>query len=233
MKLLLLSNSTDYGRSPLEHAHSALRDALGHHRTVTFIPFAQRNVDKYTSEIAAALRPLDISVVGAQTFADIRAAVNESEVIYVGGGNTFRLLKALQDLRLMETISKRVVAGIPYIGDSAGSIIAGPTIQTTNDMPVVEPAGFRALGLVPFQINPHYIAGAAVPQFMGETRDERIDDFLDEVDVPVLALREGSWLRVDGDEASLGGTGGASVFQRNREVRTVEPSSDLSWLFPC
>jgi len=190
-------------------------------------------VDKYTSEIAAALRPLDISVVGAQAFADIRAAVNESEVIYVGGGNTFRLLKALQDLRLMETISKRVVAGIPYIGDSAGSIIAGPTIQTTNDMPVVEPAGFRALGLLPFQINPHYIAGAAVPQFMGETRDERIDDFLDEVDVPVLALREGSWLRVDGDEAWIGGTGGASVFQRNREVRTVEPSSDLSWLFPC
>ncbi len=128
-------------------------------------------------------------------------ALEEADAIFIGGGNTFRLLKALQDLDLIGRIRRKVCSGTPYIGSSAGSNIAGPTIKTTNDMPIVQPSSFDSLGLVSFQINPHYLDPEPGSTHMGETREERILQFLEENDTPVVGLREGAWLLVEGDRS--------------------------------
>jgi dipeptidase E len=139
------------------------------------------------------------------------------EAIFVGGGNTFRLLKWIQDLGLVEEIRGRVRDGLPYVGSSAGAIVAGPTLKTTKDMPVVEPDSFEALGLVRFQISPHYLDPDPGSRHMGETQEERILQFLEENDAPVVGLREGSFLRVEGESILLGGTTGARIFGRNHD----------------
>jgi dipeptidase E len=155
--------------------------------------------------------------------------------VFVGGGNTFRLLDALQRTGLLVVLRARVLDGLPYMGASAGTNIAAPTIRTTNDMPIVEPATFSALGLVPFQINPHYLDADPASTHNGETREQRIGEFLEENDVAVLGLREGTWLRVDGPRASIGGTavsslaaGPAMVFSRADGAREVD--GDISSL---
>ena len=153
---------------------------------------------------------------------DKREAVEKAEAIFIGGGNTFRLLKTLYDLDLVDVIRERVMAGVPYIGSSAGSNVAGPTIGTTNDMPIVQPPSFDALGLVPFQINPHYVDPDPASRHMGETREERIVQFLEENPRPVVALREGAMIRVDGDSMLLKGSAGGRLF------RSGQPAMDLS-----
>lgn len=232
MRLLLLSNAADHGREPLEHAHDVLASCLDGAKTVTFVGFAQRDLEAYTERVSAAFEPLGVTVKGLHRADDMQHDIGRADCLYVGGGNTFRLLKALQELKLVDVIRERVRGGVPYVGDSAGSIVPCPTIRTSNDMPVVEPRSFDALGLVPFQINPHYITGVADESFMGETRDERIADYLAEVGLPVLALREGSWLYVDGPRAELGGVAGARLFRAGHDVREIDPAADLSWLVP-
>jgi dipeptidase E len=153
--------------------------------------------------------------------------VEEAEALFVGGGNTFRLLDRLQRLGLLDPIRGRVRGGMPYLGVSAGANLACPSIRTTNDMPIVEPAGFSALGLLPFQINPHYLDPAPSRSHMGETREERIREFLEENDVPVVGLREGSWIVADDGSARLEGPCSARLFRRGREPEEVPPGADL------
>src|SRR5262249_29591607 len=153
-----------------------------------------------------------------------------AEAVFVGGGNTFRLLDRLQRSGAAATIAARARAGMPYAGSSAGSVIAAPTIRTTNDMPIVEPATLTALGLVPFQINAHDLAAAPNSTFMGETREERLRQFHEENATPVLGLREGSWLCVDGERMHLRGSTAARLFRRGRPAEEFAAASDLSFL---
>jgi dipeptidase E len=153
------------------------------------------------------------------------AAVLETEAVFIGGGNTFRLLKALYDFDLIEAIRNRVSNGMPYIGSSAGSNVAAPTIKTTNDMPIVQPPSFNALGLVSFQINPHYLDPDPNSKHMGETREERIVQFLEENEMPVVGLREGAMLRIENGETILRGSTGARIFRRGIEPLEISPGA--------
>jgi dipeptidase E len=227
--LMLLSNSYSPGLGMLEHALDTVRELLAEGSRVLFVPFADSDPDRYTDTMSAALAPVGAQVTGAHRVSDPVRALAEHDAVFVGGGNSFRLLRAAQRCGLLPVIRERVAAGMPYLGTSAGANLACPTIRTTNDMPIVAPTSLSALGLVPFQINPHYPA-ASQGASQGETRDKRLQEFLEENDVPVLALREGSWLRVHGPAASIGGTAGGRVLTRAAGARPVEPGDDVSYL---
>jgi dipeptidase E len=228
--LLLLSNSSLHGMGFLEHAMDAIAAFLGDRRTVHFAPFALADRDGYTAKVAEVLEPLGVRVVGLHTV-DARAAVEDAEVLFVGGGNTFRLLKAVRGLGLIEPVRRRAGAGdLAYLGSSAGTNHACPTIRTSNDMPIVEPDAFEAFGLVPFQINPHYQDPDPGSTHMGETREQRIREFLEENDVPVLGMREGAWLRRQGASLTLHGGTGALLFRRGRDPEAFAGGDDLSFL---
>jgi dipeptidase E len=229
-RLLLLSNSTNHGAGYLDHAIDAMASFLGPVRRVLFVPFALRDWTGYTAKARERLARAGIEVTGATADAPAAATVEEAEAVFVGGGNTFRLLDRLQRSGLLEVLRRRAAAGMPYLGASAGTNIAAPTIKTTNDMPIVQPAGFSALGLVPFQINPHYIDADPSSSHMGETREERLREFLEENEGPVLALREGAWLRVEGDRARLEGTNGARLFRRGADPEECAPGAALDAL---
>ncbi len=174
---------------------------------------------------------MGIELVGLHELPDPLAAVAQAPALFVGGGNTFRLLRALQERALLEPIRARVARGeLRYLGSSAGTNVAAPTIRTTNDMPIVQPRDFGALGLVPIQFNPHYVDAEPGSTHMGETRAQRIKEFLEENDVPVLGLREGAWLRRRGAELHLGGVAGAILFRRGAAPAAREPNTDLSFL---
>src|SRR5262249_47095738 len=156
-KILLVSNSTVYGRGYLDHVENEIQDFLGPLTKVLFVPFALYDRDAYASLARKRFAEIGYELMSIHDANDIEQAVNDSEAVFVGGGNTFRLLKCLYDSNLLTLIKQKVAAGMPYIGSSAGSIVAGPTLKTTKDMPVVEPPSFDALGIVPFQISPHYL----------------------------------------------------------------------------
>lgn len=225
--LLLMSNSTNPGSEYLAHARSAVTDVLGGRDELVFIPYALADHDGYTAKVADALRPLGISVQGLHRAADPAAAVGRAQAIFTGGGNTFRLLKTLYRLELLRPIAERAREGMPYLGASAGTNIAGPTVRTTNDMPIVEPPSLTALALVPFQLNPHYQDPDPDSRHMGETRQQRIEEFHECNSAPVLGLREGTWLRATGGTMRIGGlaTNGrapARLFRRGEEAVDVE-----------
>lgn len=229
MQLLLLSNSTQFGQPMLAHAGDEIRAHIPGRRVV-FVPYALADHDAYTATVSAALDALGISTVGIHTLADPLGVIAEAGAVYVGGGNSFRLLKTLQTTGLLAPLAQLVREGASYLGASAGSNLACPTIRTTNDMPIVAPDGFDALGLINFQINPHYVSADPTSTHMGETREKRIAEFHECNDVPVLGLREGAWLHVNGASASLGGPTGAVLL--NKDVAPVElaPGADLSEL---
>jgi dipeptidase E len=230
-ELLLLSNSTSPGLGFLEHALDAIAGVLPPGRPrLFFVPFASGDPDRYTEVLAAALAPLAVQLTAAHQCSDPVAAIDRADAVFVGGGNSFRLLRALQQGGLRTEIAARVRAGLPYLGASAGTNMACPTLRTTNDMPIVAPDSFEALGLIPFQVNPHYLDPDPASAHQGETRQQRIEEFLDENDVPVLGLREGSWLRVRDGAAAIGGTAGARLFARGAEPRELPPGSDVSAL---
>ena len=230
-ELLLLSNSVMHGRGFLEHALDAIAQFLGERRTVHFAPYALADHDGYTARVQETLRPLGVSVVGLHRLGDPRAAVESAEVLFVGGGNSFRLLRALQQLGLLEPVRRRVESGgLRYLGSSAGTNVACPSLRTTNDMPIVQPASFEGFGLIPFQINPHYRDPDPGSTHMGETVEQRIREFLEENDVAVLGLREGAWLRRTGRQLHLEGLAGARLFRRGGDPREFQPGADLSWL---
>ncbi|MCE0762249.1 dipeptidase PepE [Pseudonocardia kujensis] len=215
-ELLLLSNSTNHGAPPL--AHAPLAEFYGG-REVRFVPYALADHAGYTEAIGTAFARAGLKLRSVHTEPDPAAALRAAEAVWVGGGNTFRLLRALQRLDGLVALREAVAGGARYGGASAGTNLACPTIRTTNDMPIVEPAGFAALGLVGFQVNPHYLDPVPGSRHMGETREERIREFLEETDeengVPVVGLREGGWLRVSGGAVTLHGS--ARVFRRGAE----------------
>jgi dipeptidase E len=223
MRLLLISSSMVHGFGFLDHAEEELRRFLTGIGSLAFVPFAQHDRDAYTARVRERFAAMEIDVTQVRGPADVEAA----EALFIGGGNSFRLLKALYDLDLLDAIRTRVGAGMPYIGSSAGTNMATPSIRTTNDMPIVYPPSFDALGLVPFQINPHYVDHDPKSTHKGETREERLREFHEENTTPVVGLREGSMLRVEDDVVTLVGLTRARVFRRGQEPVEVEPGSRL------
>jgi dipeptidase E len=233
MRLLLLSNTKNPGASALAHAADTIRDFLGDGvRTVLFVPYA--SVTRAWDDLAASIRPrfeeMGYACESVHTAGDPPAAVARAEAVFVGGGNTFQLLRALYDTGLAGALRERARAGMPYMGASAGTNVACPTIKTTNDMPVIEPPTFDALGLVPFQINPHY-TDAVLAGHGGETRDERLGEFLRvNPGVRVAGLREGTMLRVEGDRVTLLGDRPARVFTGVAAHEEYAPGASLPFL---
>ncbi|MCU1352045.1 MAG: dipeptidase PepE [Acidimicrobiales bacterium] len=213
MDLLLLSNSTNYGSTMFAHAAEAFSE-ISAGDVVTFVPYALADWDDYADRVTAALGALDIEVASAHRSSRPDEAILDARVVMMGGGNSFRLLDSLYSLGVVDALGASVRDGsIRYAGSSAGTNMACPSIRTTNDMPICRPPSFTALGLLPFQINLHYVDSDPASQFMGETREERIAEFLEDNDCPVLAMYEGSWLRVTGSTATV--TGPARLFQRS------------------
>ena len=216
-RVLLISNSTLFGSGYLDHAETEIRDFLGDAKRVLFIPFALYDRDAYAETARARFEKMGYELTSIHNALDRFQAIAETEAIFTGGGNTFRLLKTLYDQYLLGPIRQRVGEGMPYIGSSAGSNIAGPTIRTTNDMPIVQPPSFDALSLVSFQLNPHYLDPDPNSKHMGETREKRITEFLEENDTPVLALREGAMARNENGVVVLKGSTGARIFRKGLE----------------
>src|SRR3989440_897064 len=230
MRILLISNSTIHGRGYLDHAEEEIGKFLGHAKTVLFFPFALHDRDGYAAKASARFAEMGYTMTSAHSARDRFQAIADTEAIFIGGGNTFRLLKALQDLELVEPILRRVRQGAPYIGSSAGANVAGPTIKTTKDMPIVQPRSFDSLGLVPFQISPHFQDPDPTSTHMGETQEERILQFLEENETHVLGMREGAWVRIENQSVTLRGSSGARIFRRGEkpvEAVTGDEISDL------
>jgi dipeptidase E len=226
-KLVLISTSTVFGTRYLEHAYPELRDALGSVSRVLFIPHALQDRDGYVAKARPAFEEMGYGLDSLHEAADPRQAIETAEAVFCGGGNTFRLLKALCGMEALPVIRRRVAEGMVYSGASAGSNLACPTIRTTNDMPIVQPASFDALALVDFQINPHYIDPAPDSTHMGESRETRIREFHEENEAPVVGLREGAILRVEGASILLKGVAGARIFRRGQEPVEVTPAAEI------
>ncbi len=216
MRVLLISSSTIHGSGYLDHCEAAIQQLLRPEVSrVLFVPYALFDRDGYAARARERFGRLGFELESIQHAPDgAAAAVERAEAIFIGGGNTFRLLNALWRGKLVEPIARRVRAGMPYIGSSAGSNVACVTIKTTNDMPIVQPPTFDALNLVPFNINPHYIDPEPASTHMGETREDRIAQFHEENEPPVVGLREGAWLQIDERGVTLEGRSGARLFRR-------------------
>lgn len=230
-RLLLLSNSRDAEGRYLHHCRDALAAHLAGTRRVAFVPYAGVGIgwDDYTARVRDALAPLGVDVTGVHERDDPVAAAREADALAVGGGNTFHLLATLQRTGVLAALRERAGAGVPYVGWSAGSVVACPTLGTTNDMPIVQPPhGFDALGLVRFQINAHF-TDAHPPGFQGETRRERLAEYLvANPDARVVGLPEGDWLEVRGDAVTLRGAHPAFLFAAGGAARALAPGDEVA-----
>ena len=196
-----------------------------------FLPYALSDWDGYTAATQERRwNTIGVPLHGLHTFADPVEAIRQADAIIVGGGNSFRLVAAIHALGLVDVVRKAVDAGVPYYGGSAGANVGCPTIRTTNDMPIIQPPSLAAFGLVPFQVNPHYVDPPPPELRVGETREERLTQFLEENEVAVIGLREGSWLRIRGSLAEFRGAAGGVLYQRGKEPEAVPPWSDISYL---
>ncbi len=226
-RILLISTSTMYGRGYLDHVEQQIKSFLGHATKILFFPFALHDRDTYAAKAKARFAAMGYSVEAAHAVPDAREAIEQTDAIFVGGGNTFRLLKALQDLDLLDPIRRKVKDGAPYIGSSAGSNVAGRTIKTTKDMPIVQPRSFDSLGLVPFQISPHFQDPDPNSTHMGETQEERILQFLEENQTPVVGIREGASLVCENSAVTLKGDAGARIFRRGEAPVEAKPGDNI------
>ena len=232
-RLLLLSNSKNYNQGYLEHALDLIKDLLGESvKTVLFIPFAgvTFTFGEYAARVGERFAEAGYRIASIHETADAKEAVGRAEAIAVGGGNSFHLLRSLYEAELLAPIRERVERGVPYIGWSAGSNVACPTIKTTNDMPIVEPPSLTAINLVPFQINPHY-TDEQVANHQGETREQRLMEFIEvNPGVYTVGLREGSSLKVTGANGRLLGGRSARVFIKGEPAREYGPEDPLEFL---
>jgi len=233
MKLLLFSNSTNAGEDYLSYTLPYIKEFLGG-KTINalFIPYAGVSItwDEYYEMVNAELSTVGVQLTSIHKTTNPKQEIEIADLIIVGGGNTFNLLKTIQENGLSEIINKKVKAGIPYIGWSAGSNLSCPTIRTTNDMPVVEPQSFNALNLIPFQINPHY-TDAVDQNHAGETREMRIEEFLiANKDMYVAGLREGTMLLIQGNSIKLQGKKDCRIFKYGSETKELSTSDDFSFL---
>jgi dipeptidase E len=226
-RILLISNSTVYGRGYLDHVEQEIKAFLGEVKRILFFPYALHDRDGYAAMAKARFVVIGYPLESVHHAADPRKTVENADAFFVGGGNTFRLLKALQDVDLLDAISRKVKSGAPYIGSSAGSNLAGPTIKTTKDMPIVQPHTFESLGLVPFQISPHFQDPDPDSRHMGETQEERILQFLEENETPVVGIREGAWLLCENGAIRLKGENGARIFRRGAAPVEAKPGDNI------
>lgn len=233
IRLLLLSNSTNPGEPYLSWPEAHIKDFLGRDvNKILFIPYAGVTIsyDEYFTAVSSQLSAFGYTVKSIHQIEPSEGFINHFDAIVIGGGNTFQLTKLVQSNELLAPIRKAVEEGLPYIGWSAGSNIACPTIMTTNDMPIVEPESFMGLNLIPFQINPHYTE-ATIPNHGGESRDMRINEFITiNQDLMVLGMPEGSLLRREGDKLFFAGKGNGRLFSYNKQVQLFKDGDDLSWL---
>jgi dipeptidase E len=210
-----------------------LKDFLGDSvRRVLFVPYAGVTIawDTYTEKVREKYAEIGYELESVHEVSDPVVAVQSAEAIAVGGGNTFFLLREMYENKLIEPIRERVQKGMPYMGWSAGSNMVCPTIKTTNDMPIAEPPSFKALDLIPFQINPHY-TDAVLPQHQGETRADRIAEFIEaNPDMTVVGLREGCILRVEGDSLKLLGEKDMRLFRKGQDVKEHSTSDSIDFL---
>ncbi|MFN8324488.1 dipeptidase PepE [Flavobacterium sp.] len=224
-KLIIASTSTLHGGSYLEYILPTLKLHFENCQEIIFIPYARPGGithDEYTQKVAETFKTINISVKGLHEFDNPIEALEKAQGIFTGGGNTFLLVKQLHEKNIMDVLKKVVENGTPYLGSSAGSNITGISMQTTNDMPIVYPPSFKTLGLIPFNLNPHYLDADLQSKHMGETRETRIKEFHAFNDIPVLGLREGSWLEVTGETIILKGNLTARWFTANNEAVELE-----------
>lgn len=232
MKLLLISNSTNAGEEYLKYPIGQIGAHLKGVSEIAFVPYAAVtfSYDEYEAKVQRRFDEIGIKVHSVHHDADARRTILEAEAIAVGGGNTFALAKMMQEQNLMEAICAKINGGTPYVGWSAGSNVTCPTICTTNDMPIVEPQSFRAIGAIPFQINPHYLDANPVGH-AGETREQRILEYIAaNRNIYVVGLREGCMLKVEDDQLSLIGSRPMRIFRYGEEAREVVACDDLSFL---
>lgn len=228
--LVIASTSTVFGGSYLDYLLAEMTELYEQTEEVIFIPYARPGGithDEYTEKAATAFEKIGKKVIGLHTFTDPMEALKNAKGAFTGGGNTFVLVNSLYRLRLMQPLREAIFDGLPYMGTSAGSNICGVSMQTTNDMPIVYPPSFKTLGVIPFNLNPHYLDPDPHSKHMGETRETRIAEFHTQNTVPVVGLREGSWLRAKNDRLILKGELEARIFEQGKEPYEVGPGSDL------
>ena len=232
-KLLIASTSTVHGKAYLEYILPELSDFYKGVKEVLFIPYARPSGlshDEYTNRVKDAFQKINMNVKGIHEFDSPIDAVNNAKGIFTGGGNTFLLVSQLYSHKLISVIKNVVENGIPYFGTSAGSVITGVTMQNTNDMPIIYPPSFNTLGLLNFNFNCHFLDPDPNSTHMGETRETRINEYHTINATPVLGLREGSWLRLNGQKVILKGKLNARLFQQNKQAVELAPETDFGFL---
>lgn len=228
---IIASTSTLYNGEYLDYLLPELKLLFKGCKTVLFIPFARPggiSHDDYTTKAAITFAKINIDLKGIHTFENQKEAIEKAEGIFTGGGNTFVLVSQLYKNDIMNILASTVKSGTPYLGTSAGSNICGLSMQTTNDMPIMYPPSFQTLGLIPFNLNPHYLDADNQSKHMGETREMRILEFHAFNSLPVLGLREGSWLEVKGENIILKGNLKARLFKQNKIAEELETGSNLN-----
>ncbi len=232
--LIIASTSTVFGGSYLDYLLEHLVNFYAETDEILFIPYARPggiSHDEYTAKASEAFKKIDKKLIGLHTFKDPVEAIKNSKGVFTGGGNTFVLVSQLYKNEVMQPLREAIFNGLPYLGTSAGSNICGVTMQTTNDMPIVYPPSFKTLGAIPFNINPHYLDPDSSSKHMGETRETRIKEYHTQNTVPVIGLREGSWLGVKGDSILLKGEYSARIFEQNKAPYEIETLSRIENLF--
>lgn len=221
------------GEPYLDYPKHEIKKFLGEKTTsAVFIPYAAVtfSFDEYASKVEERFAEIGHHVAGIHTFADPLEAIKNAEAIVVGGGNTWQLVRMLHEQKLMEAIREKVLSGTPYIGWSAGSNVACPTLRTTNDMPIIDPLGFNCTGLVPFQINPHYL-DANPDGHAGETREQRIAEFIEiNPDIYVAGLREGCMFKFENGQLELIGSKPCRIFKRGQDPIELKAGDDFNFL---
>lgn len=230
MNIILASTSTLFGGSYLEYLKSEIQNLFRETNEVIFVPYARPggiSHEQYTEKAREFFTQINIKVKGLHEFEDKIEAVNNAKGIFTGGGNTFLLVKTLHEENLMKILKENVENGTPYLGCSAGSNIGGLNMKTTNDMPIVYPPSFECMGLVPFNINPHYLDPNPHLKHNGETRETRIKEFLTQNNTKVVGLREGNWIRKIGQKITVEGKELTRIFEKNKEPYEIAPGTEL------
>jgi dipeptidase E len=230
-KLLVASTSTLHNGEFLDYLLPQLELFFANCTTLIFIPYAQPSgisLDEYTHKVSTAFAKINKKIIGLHTFENPIEAIENAEGFFTGGGNTFVLLDQLYKKNVIQSLKKAIESGTPYLGTSAGSNILGATIQTTNDMPIIYPPSFDAIGALTFNLNPHYLDPDTKSKHMGETRETRIKEFHAFNDLPVLGLREGSWLEVNEKSIILKGNLTARLFEKDKQPIEIDPETNLA-----
>lgn len=231
-KLLLASTSTVHGKPYLSYLFDALKTHFKGINEIVFIPYARpggKTHDEYTAVAREAFKQLGIAVKGLHEFENPIQAIEEAKGFFTGGGNSFVLLYDLYKIDALPALRKAILKGVPYFGTSAGSNVAGPSIMNTNDMPIVYPPSFESLGMIPFNINPHYLDPDPTSKHMGETRQTRIEEYQFFNEIPVIGIREGSWLEVKGEDITLRGELTARWFETGKAHIELETNKKIAF----